>query len=44
MPECESTEEAKLILSTLPLAREKLIDVEVIPLRAYPGFERLFKG
>ncbi len=40
--ECEDTNEAKKILDTLPLVREKLIDFEIIPLTAYPGFARLF--
>jgi muconolactone delta-isomerase len=40
--ECESVEEAERILSTLPLVENKLITFEVIPLKAYPGFERLF--
>ena len=40
--ECSSVHEAQEILSTLPLVRNKLIAFEIIPLRAYPGFERLF--
>ncbi len=42
--ECEGVEQAKSILATLPLVRERLIAFEVIPLRAYPGFGRLFGG
>jgi muconolactone delta-isomerase len=42
MLECEDIAHAKAILSTLPLVREKLIDFEIIPLKAYPGIERLF--
>jgi muconolactone delta-isomerase len=41
--ECATVERARTLLSTLPLVRERLIDFELIPLRAYPGFERLFK-
>jgi hypothetical protein len=40
--ECESVEEAQRILFELPFVREGLIDFEIIPLKAYPGFERLF--
>ena len=41
--ECKDVNQAKLILSDLPLVKEKLIDFEIIPLAPYPGFERLFK-
>jgi len=30
-------------LNTLPLVKEGLITFELIPLKAYPGFERLFE-
>ncbi len=40
--ECTDTEEADHILSTMPLVQAGLITFEVIPLRAYPGFKRLF--
>ena len=40
--ECENLEEAKEILSTLPLVQEDLIYFDFIPLVPYPGFERLF--
>lgn len=40
--ECESVEEARDILSTLPFVQNGLIEFESIPLRAYPGFEKLF--
>lgn len=40
--ECASVEEARTILSTLPLVKNKLIDFDIIPLKAYPGFARLF--
>jgi hypothetical protein len=41
--ECPSMEDAAKILSELPFVREGLISFELIPLRAYPGFARLFK-
>ncbi len=40
--ECTDVAEARTILDTLPLVREKLIGFELIPLGAYPGFARLF--
>jgi muconolactone delta-isomerase len=40
--ECAGVDEAREILATLPLLAAGLIDFEVIPLRAYPGFARLF--
>ena len=40
--ECGGTAHAEGILSSLPLVREKLITFELIPLKAYPGFARLF--
>lgn len=40
--ECHNQFEARKILDTLPMVRNKLIDFEIIPLKAYPGFERLF--
>lgn len=33
---------AQAVLSELPLVRERLIDFELVPLSAYPGFARLF--
>lgn len=42
--ECESVEEASEILSTLPFVQNRLIAFEVIPLKAYPGFHRLFSN
>jgi muconolactone delta-isomerase len=41
--ECVTVEEAKEVLSTLPLVRQKLIDFDIIPLVAYSGFTRLFQ-
>ena len=40
--ECASVAEAQRLLATLPYVREGLITFEVIPLKAYNGFERLF--
>jgi hypothetical protein len=41
--ECENESEALKFLSSLPLVKNGLIEFEVIPLKAYPGFERLFQ-
>src|ERR1035438_6382190 len=38
----ESADEARRALSELPLVCAGLIDFQVIPLVAYPGFARLF--
>lgn len=40
--ECTSTADAKKSLSKLPYVREGLIVFDLIPLKAYSGFERLF--
>ena len=40
--ECRDVSEAEKYLNTLPLAREKLITFEMIPLVPYSGFSRLF--
>ena len=40
--ECSSIEEAQRALAQLPFVRKGLITFELIPLKAYPGFERLF--
>jgi hypothetical protein len=40
--ECENTEAARELLGSLPLVQEKLIAFDLIPLRPYPGFSRLF--
>jgi len=40
--ECADVDEACSVVNTLPLVREKLIGFELIPLKAYPGFARLF--
>ncbi|MCX6143078.1 MAG: hypothetical protein NTZ35_07650 [Ignavibacteriales bacterium] len=41
--ECTSVDEAKAVLSTLPLVKGELIEFDIIPLVAYPGFARLFQ-
>jgi muconolactone delta-isomerase len=41
--ECASTDEAQAVLAELPFVSHDLIEFELIPLVAYPGFERLFK-
>lgn len=40
--ECPSAEAAREALSTLPFVQNQLITFELIPLKAYSGFERLF--
>ena len=40
--ECTDAEEADEVLHTLSLVREGLIVFDIIPLRPYPGFARLF--
>jgi len=40
--ECEHLELARAALATLPLVSHGLIEFELVPLRAYPGFARLF--
>ncbi len=41
--ECASMDEAQAVLAELPFVCHGLIEFELIPLVAYPGFERLFK-
>jgi len=43
MLECHNIREADEILGTLPLVQAGLIVFELIPLKPYPGFERLFR-
>jgi hypothetical protein len=40
--EAANIKEAEEILSRLPLARERFIHFEIIPLAPYDGFARLF--
>lgn len=40
--ECASGVEAQEILAELPFVQAGLIEFETVPLRAYPGFARLF--
>ena len=40
--ECQTVEEAREALSALPFVKNQLITFELIPLKAYSGFERLF--
>jgi muconolactone delta-isomerase len=42
MLEADSPQAAQAVLAGLPLVRAGLIDFELVPLRAYPGFARLF--
>ena len=41
--EAKNKIEAKKVLSRLPYVSKKLIEFELIPLRPYPGFQRLFR-
>jgi muconolactone delta-isomerase len=43
MLESADVAEARAVLATLPLVLTGLIEFEVVPLRAYPGFARLFE-
>lgn len=36
--ECETIDEARQVLETMPFAQQKMIDIEVIPLLPYRGF------
>jgi muconolactone delta-isomerase len=40
--ECASVDEARRVLATLPLVRERCIDFDVHGLVAYDGYARLF--
>jgi len=40
--ECKDVEEAEEKLATLPLVKNGMIKFELIPLRPYHGYERLF--
>ena len=41
--ECGSLMEAREIVAESPLVKNNLIEFELIPLKPYDGFERLFK-
>lgn len=41
--ECDSIKEAEGVLATLPLVKENLISFQLIALKPYPGFKRLFE-
>lgn len=36
--ECESLEEARQVMETMPFAQQKMIEIEMIPLLPYRGF------
>jgi len=40
--ECTDVKQARTVLDTLPLVEQGLIAFDVIPLKPYPGFARLF--
>lgn len=40
--ECDGLDEARALLAAFPLVRAGLIEFDLVPLRAYPGFARLF--
>lgn len=42
--ECPTLDDAHDLVNSLPLVRAGLITFALIPLRAYPGFSRLFAG
>ncbi|MFC2134368.1 muconolactone Delta-isomerase family protein [Bacteroidota bacterium] len=42
--ECKNVDEAKSVLDSLPLVQNGLITFDIIPLKPYPGFERLFNS
>jgi len=41
--ECANVEEANQVLGTLTLVKAGLITFDLIPLKPYPGFSRLFE-
>jgi hypothetical protein len=43
IPECANITEARKVLQSFPLAKNKLIEFDVIELHPYSGFSRLFK-
>ena len=42
--ECENIAEARKHLGTLPMVKAGLIIFDLIPLKPYPGFARLFRS
>jgi hypothetical protein len=40
--ECVDAPDARAVLASLPLVRERLIEFDIMPLSPYTGFERLF--
>jgi hypothetical protein len=42
--ECADATEARAVVASLPLVRERLIDFEILPLSPYTGFERLVEN
>ena len=42
--ECDDMTEAERLVATLPMAEAGLLDFEVIPLRPFMGFRRLFEN
>lgn len=42
--ECAGIDEAQEALDDLPMVRAGLIEFELIPLKPYPGFSRLFSA
>lgn len=41
--ECDNPADAQKVLAGLPLVQEGLISFDIIPLKVYPGFARLFE-
>jgi hypothetical protein len=41
--ECDEVTEAERLVATLPMSRAGLLDFELIPLRPFMGFRRLFE-
>jgi hypothetical protein len=42
--ECDDVPEAERLVATLPMAEAGLLDFELIPLRPFMGFRRLFEN
>jgi len=40
--ECPTLEDAEAALASMPFVQQGLIAFDLVPLRPYPGFERLF--